>query len=419
MYTQLSNGKIVALGTFPGIDPSKVIRTLFSGQAVELSDVTSLDPADQVDLSKVASNLRQLIKLVSGQFVGRDELVEAFTTGLVAGEHTFVLGPPGTAKTAVASGLTKGIGGNLWRIVMNQDVPRDSLLGTIDPQALQGGKWTRRWSSLATCDVAVVDEVWKSSGQNANILLDALEERRVREGDCEHRMNLISALAMSNEVPEDSERQAVYDRFLIRLTVQYIKDVSSFESMLTADAGQTVISQFVTTDELRLMGAAAELLALDPPQDVTNTIKALWRELGQNGRSVSDRRWRKTLKLTMAYSLLMGEVPSARHCSVAKWTLWQDVDEEPEVRKLVMSKTDPLAGEVLNLEAMMADLLKAKDTLNANDLQAKSEITGKAGKLIDKVEKTLSLNGIGTYKDKLDGIKQQAGDLIMTVIRMV
>lgn len=416
MWTEI-RGKIISLNT-PQVNLANVSRRLTNGRAVELTTDGGLDPQDKIDLSAVAANLRQLMATVSAQFVERDELIEAFAVGLVAGEHTFALSPPGTAKTSVADLLTQGVNGDVWTILFNQDIPRDSLVGTIDPQALQGGKWTRRWAGLARCDVAVLDEIWKSSGQNANILLSALQERRVYEGDDAVEIPLLSALAMSNEVPEDSERQAIYDRFLIRLSIRYINDAGNFESMLTADAGSQPIPQLVHTGELRLMAAAAEALALDPPQDVIDTIKSLWREIGQNGHGVSDRRWRKTLKLAMAYSLLLDEPASARHVVVAKWTLWSDHDDENEIRKLVMSKCDPVVGVVLNMEAKLADLKKSRHDIDPDDLSAKAELAGKSGKLSDEVDKVMNQNGVSAYAGRLQAVKDGAEALGREVLRM-
>ena len=57
--------------------------------------------------------LRQLRDQVTAQFVARAEMIEAVLTALVAGEHVFVYGPPGTAKSSVLRSLASGFGGKL------------------------------------------------------------------------------------------------------------------------------------------------------------------------------------------------------------------------------------------------------------------------------------------------------------------
>jgi MoxR-like ATPase len=422
MFTQLSingNPHYIALAD-TGQYPGSIIRRLASGRVVELSQApvdleTGLEQ-QPVDLAQIAAELRDLIKTVSAQFVGRDELTTAFVTAAIAGESTFVYGPPGTAKTAVASALVEAINGSLWRTLLNPDITRDDIYGAIDPMALKAGQWTRNWSSFATADVAILDEIWKASPQVNNIFLDGLEERKVRAGDTEKRIPLVTALAMSNEIPDDSERQAVYDRFLVRLTVTYMRDPGDFETMLTASAGACHLTSNVTTDHLRLMAGAAELLAMFPPADLMDTLKDLWREIGQNGRSVSDRRWRKTLKLACANALLNGETPGAHHLDVARWTLWTDLDDEPEIRNLVLSKTDPVAGSVLDCEALMADLNKAAAGLNRQDVTSRASVAGKGRRLIKQVDAVLATNGAGKYASRLEAIKTQAGLLVDTVL---
>ncbi len=50
---------------------------------------------------------------------------------------------------------------------------------------------------------------------------------------------LISAIAASNEIPDDKAVQAAYDRFLVRLSVGYVRDPEDFRATLTSNAGGT------------------------------------------------------------------------------------------------------------------------------------------------------------------------------------
>src|SRR5512136_3034552 len=168
-----------------------------------------------VDLADVATRLRGLRDAVTQQFVARGEMADAVTVALAAGEHVFVYGPPGTAKSSLLRLFAEGISGQFWRIVLNPDITREDLLGPLDPAALKKGEWRRRWAGFARADLAFLDEVWKASAQVGNVLLDGLEERRVVAGEDEQAIPLLSAMAASNEIPDTKEMQAAYDRFLI------------------------------------------------------------------------------------------------------------------------------------------------------------------------------------------------------------
>ena len=154
-------------------------------------------------LSIITAALRQLRDQVASQFVARAEMAEAVAVALAAGEHVFVYGPPGTAKSSVLRCFASGIGGKFFRIVLNPDITREDLVGPLDPAAVRNGEWRRKWSKFATADIAFLDEIWKASPQVANMLLDGLEERLLTDGDQDLPIPLISAVAASNEVPED------------------------------------------------------------------------------------------------------------------------------------------------------------------------------------------------------------------------
>jgi MoxR-like ATPase len=411
MWAEINQSTIVTLA-----QQNKYSHALLGGRAFAAPCDVAVTVGNRVDLADAAARVRALRDQVAANFIGREELTEAMTAALVSGEHLFVLGPPGTAKSAVIGQLTKGLGGNYWRILLNPDISREDLVGPLDPTALKQGKWRRRWAGLASADVAFLDECWKASDQVSNMMLDALEERRVVAGDDDHQIPLLSAIGASNEVPESKEAQAAYDRWMLRLTVGYLRDPQDFRDMLTVDGNTAQISQQVTADEIRLLAAAAEYLALSPPDDVMDAIAELWREMGQDGRVVSDRRWRKTLKIAVAYALLNGETPAPHHLGVGRWTLWADPDEEKDVRDLVLGLTDPIAGEVLDVEALLADMKNAAASLNDLDLTGRAEVAAKCQKLSTKTGELLQQAGAASYNGRLTHVQSEAQAIVNQVL---
>ena len=55
--------------------------------------------------AEVVERLRdRVIEPIKGRFVRRDEVIDLIALALVAGEHLYLFGPPGTAKSALITG---------------------------------------------------------------------------------------------------------------------------------------------------------------------------------------------------------------------------------------------------------------------------------------------------------------------------
>lgn len=398
MHTHFHNHTITLGGSAPA-----GARRLLSGRAWAVAGHQG-EPGS-IDLSITAQMLARLNLQINAQFIDRAEMTEAVLTALTAGEHCFIYGPPGTAKTALIEAIAAGIGGTFGERQITAETTTDEVFGPIDAIAFSQGQYTRRWAGIAQSDVFYINEVWEASSTVTNIFKTALESRIVHDGDVSRPIPLLSAIADSNHIPTEKNQQADWDRFLVRLSVGYIADSDSFARMLTAGAGSSPIAPMVQPDEIRLMAAASELLALDPPADLKDALRDLWAELRSN--SISDRRWRRTLKLACASALLQGETPEPRHLAVARWTLWNDLDEKQGVADLVMSKCDPMAGTVLNFEALLADLKQAKAAVKRDDMVGRQDLISK-GRKLSREASGLVAQGVNGYKPRLEAVISQA-----------
>ena len=53
--------------------------------------------------------LNQVLLYIKESFIGKDEIVDLLGISLIARENAFLLGPPGTAKSAIIRMLSNGI----------------------------------------------------------------------------------------------------------------------------------------------------------------------------------------------------------------------------------------------------------------------------------------------------------------------
>jgi len=370
----------------------------------------------EIDVVDVAQKINQLRLAVAANFIGRDELAHAIALALVIGEHIFVEGAPGTAKSSVLRLFGEGLQASFWRVVMNPDLPRDELVGTLDPQALSQGEWKRKWSGIATTDLAMVDETWKASPQVINILLDALEERRVSSGGEDINIPLHIAMGASNEFP-DKGSNAAFDRFLFRVLVDYVSDMDLFEKMLFAEAGSTPIPVVAHIDEVRLLAAWVEATAKDKknlPKDVIQTVLSMRREFAHMG--VSDRRWQKLVKAIVGMALLDGQItPTARHAICAKWIILNEKAEAKEIREKVMALCDPLGGVVLSLEEGFASLQREVNQLDSNSKNLGAEVmevTKRVNALMREAKDVSKNPNADDYHYRLSNLIESCQDLM-------
>src|SRR5262249_32393101 len=136
----------------------------------------------------------------------------------------------------------------------------------------------------------------------------------------------------SNELPDEEELTALYDRFMLRFTVDYIVEEFRFLKMLDgAHSGERTTLSFAALDELR-----AQTRAVQVPGGVLAAIAELRRELGRQQIIVSDRRWHNALDVLRAHALLAArDRVQEDDLGFLEHVLWKDPEEHPKVRDAI------------------------------------------------------------------------------------
>jgi MoxR-like ATPase len=308
-----------------------------------------------------ATKLTAIIGELATEFVERDEALQMLMVALLARSHAFVLGPPGTGKSAMVRALTgRIVGARYWHVLMDRQLPREESFGPIDIARFEAtGEWVRRTGdTLVDADVAFVDEIGKAGPASVNPYLTVMEERRFNAGDGWRDLPLLSMISASNELLE-TELAAIWDRFTIRLMVDYVKEPGSFARLLTrAAATATTTPTTVTLDELRT-AADALVPAVRIPDAIISTLWTLRTGLARKGIVPSDRRWAMCVRVLQAQAFLSGrDTVTAADLSVLIHVLWDDPAHLPAVRELVNAHGDPQLRVV-------AEVSDALDTLYA------------------------------------------------------
>ncbi len=258
---------------------------------------------DQIE--HAAGIIRARIKTATQGLIGREQIAELIMLAAVAQEHLLVIGPPGTAKSAIVRRVATALGGNYFEYMLGRFTEPNELFGTIDLQKLKSGTVEIDTTGmLPEAEIAFLDEVFLGSTAILNTLLGILNERTFRKGHTQKICPLRICVGAANGLPEDEALAAFADRFLLHVFVKPTPD-HLLESLLEGGwqselhpvtHGQGLDAVIFLSDAIRQvdMTAAREHLA-----------QAI-RTLRQKGITLSDRRIVKSQRLIAAAAVLAG-----------------------------------------------------------------------------------------------------------------
>src|SRR5882757_3108281 len=172
----------------------------------------------------VARLREQVIEPLKSRFVGRDEVVELIALALVAGEHLFLHGPPGTAKSALIRAFARAVDARYFEYLLTRFSEPNEIFGPIDLVKLREGfVATVTTGMLPEAEFVFLDELFNANSAILNNLLTVLNERVYRRGAETHQLPLLSLFSASNHLPEDDALRALFDRFLLRCPVDNLR----------------------------------------------------------------------------------------------------------------------------------------------------------------------------------------------------
>jgi len=315
--------------------------------------------ADQTDaLSKV----RTLGDSLNASFMERRDEVRALLVAMLAREHVLLLGPPGTAKSALTQAFSRALDGSRYfeRLLTPFSVPEE-MFGPFSVAGLQADRYERKVDGyLPTADVAFIDECFKANSAILNSLLTILNERAFDQGSTRVRCPLQIAIGASNELPQDESLAALYDRFVLRRWVEPVKSESNLRSLITMTGAPSVAVR-ITVDEIEAARTAADAVLIS--DDTVDALIALKKALSREcGIEISDRRLRKSVSLVKAYTALSGaHVAEPEHLHVLADSLW----DEPSDRAAVQAQVDKVSkSPVAEAKLLLDAAVEARESLN-------------------------------------------------------
>lgn len=279
------------------------------------------------DLTERIRSLRDC--LLTG-LVERDTAVRLALLSALSGEHLLLLGPPGTAKSLVAHRLKSAIAGGTYfeRLLTRFTVPEE-LFGPLSIKGLEDDRYERLTTAyLPQASIAFLDEIFKANSAILNSLLTLLNERQFDNGTRREETPLIAVIGASNELPEGTDKSnsnksagggeldALFDRFLLRLHVGPVSKDKFVELLRLRGAAAPEVPEALLLDAKTLLAVQEAAERVDVPADVESMLSELRDWCTREKIAVSDRRWRKIVKLLQVSAVTNGR------SAVSIWDCW-------------------------------------------------------------------------------------------------
>jgi MoxR-like ATPase len=300
-----------------------------------------------IDAPTAALQLRQRVfEPMKEVFVGKDGIIDLMGVALAAGENLFLLGPPGTAKTALVHEMTRRLGAKSFDYLLTRFTEPNELFGPFDIRRLREGELvTNTAGMLPEADVVFLDELLNANSAILNGLLMVLNERVFRRGAETRAVPALMVVGASNQLPEDEALRALFDRFLLRVRCGPVTD-EQLGAVLAAgwvmgrreSAGEGPGAEMVREIQRGLMAVSMD--------GVREELIGLVRRLRAAGVVVSDRRAVR-LQRAVAGSALMAGRGEARLSDL--WVLAHVWDREEQ-----MEMVAALVRAVVEREGMVA-----------------------------------------------------------------
>lgn len=295
---------------------------------------------------------------VSKVVVGQGGTVDGILAAMSVGGHLLLEGPPGVAKSLLATAVGQACGLKVRRVQFTPDLLPSDLTGSM---ILRGSDMVFREGPLFA-NILLADELNRTPPKTQAALLESMQERQVTVDGIAHPLpDPFIVLATENPIEYEGTYplpEAQLDRFLIRMSVGYPSPEDEWDMLarrLERHEDEAELRPVVDRDELvRMQQAAEHVQVSDAVGRYIVALVAATRESPSVQVGASPRGTLAIMKLSRVKALLDGRdfvvpddvkavaVPALAHRLALRPELWvQRVQPEDVVRECMRAVPVP------------------------------------------------------------------------------
>ncbi|MFJ7827822.1 AAA family ATPase [Psychrobacillus sp. NPDC096623] len=364
------------------------------------------------------NKLVQIRQALNSKFLEREKEVEGILVALLSRQSMLMIGPAGTAKSALSSELSTIIEGcTYFQWLLTKFSTPEEVFGPLSLKGLEQGVYQRiTTNKMPEANLVFLDEIFKANSAILNSMLTLINERLFYNYGTPVQVPLMSVISASNEYPDEEEGlDALFDRFLLRYEINPIADETNFVSMLKA-AGQTMQMPFMTLEELVHLQFLTDNVII--PDEVYKALSKIRVGLRDEGIRPSDRRFKQSLSVLQAKAVIsQRQVVQMDDMMILENVLWEKVDQKDIVSYIIRNHAhDVITQTLYSLKNEANEIFYS--TLHDQSPEAGMEATQKMKALMAELNKLKIHNqsrqaDIDVLLNKVTSMQQEILDRIL------